>query len=217
METNKNIEQLLEMLDHPEAYSEQEIMDIVNRDEETQETYRQLVQAKRTGNCQHSANQPIDVDEAWEQFEQQYLTRPKQDRLWRKAVAVLAGVVLMSGLAWATVHTVRHNAMTNQTTEKNTPETQVESDTVGPRLGVADTMAVNSAGPVVFDNVPLDQMLTEIAGYYGMTVEFQNDEARNLRFHFVWNKDGGLAKVLEDLSHFDSVNIEQTDDQLIVQ
>ena len=32
METNNNIDRLLAMLDHPERYSEQEIMDTVNHD-----------------------------------------------------------------------------------------------------------------------------------------------------------------------------------------
>ena len=40
METNKNIDRLLAMLDHPEHYREQEIMDTVNRDDETREFYR---------------------------------------------------------------------------------------------------------------------------------------------------------------------------------
>ena len=38
--TNESIRQLLEMLDHPEAYTEQEIHDIINHDEDTRETYR---------------------------------------------------------------------------------------------------------------------------------------------------------------------------------
>ena len=44
METNNNIDRLLAMLDHPERYSEQEIMDTVNRDDETREFYRSLTQ-----------------------------------------------------------------------------------------------------------------------------------------------------------------------------
>ena len=49
METiNDNIRQLLEMLDNPEAYTEQEIQNIINRDEDTRETYRMMVEAKRS-------------------------------------------------------------------------------------------------------------------------------------------------------------------------
>ena len=46
--TNENIRQLLEMLDHPKAYTEQEIHDIINRDDDTRETYRLMVEAKHS-------------------------------------------------------------------------------------------------------------------------------------------------------------------------
>ena len=154
------------------------------------------------------------------EFEQTHLTVQKHGRLWQRVAATVIGVLMMSGIAWATVYTVRHFTATdnsNQTTEKVATPPQTEADAVGPRLGMADTSTVESDEPVVFDNTPLEQLLDEIATYYGMTVEFQNEDARNLRFHFVWNKGDGLEKVLEDISHFESVTIEQTDNRLIVQ
>lgn len=219
METSNNIDRLLAMLDHPERYSEQEIMDTVNHDDETRKFYRSLTQAARARRSQGSHSQPVDVDKAWEQFEQTHLATQKHWRLWLRVVATVLGVLMMSGIAWATVYTVRHFTSTDtskQKTEKvaNTSQTEAEA---GINLGVADTSAVVNEAPVVFDNTPLEQMLCEIAAYYGMTVEFQNEEARNLRFHFVWNKGDGLEKVLEDMSHFESVTIEQTDNRLIVQ
>ena len=161
----------------------------------------------------------MDVDKAWEQFEQTHLATQKHRRLWQRVAATVLGVLMMSGIAWATVYTVRHFTATDtskQKTEKvaNTSQTEAEA---GTNLGVADSSAVEDEAPVVFDNTPLEQMLDEIAAYYGMTVEFQNDDARNLRFHFVWNKGDGLEKVLEDMSHFESVSIEQTGNRLIVQ
>ena len=220
METNKNIDRLLEMLDHPERYSEQEIMDTVNHDDETREFYRSLTQAARARRSQRSHSQPVDVDKAWEQFEQKHLTAQKHGRLWHRVAATVLGVLMMSGIAWATVYTVRHFTSTEQPkqkTEKVATPPQTEADAVGPRLGVADTSATENEAPVVFDNTPLEQMLGEIAAYYGMTVEFQNEAARTLRFHFVWNKGEGLEKVLDNMSHFESVTIEQTGNRLIVQ
>ena len=219
METNNNIDRLLAMLEHPERYSEQEIMDTVNHDDETREFYRSLTQAARARRSQRSLSQPVDEDKAWEQFEQTHLATQKHGRLWQRVAATVLGVLMMSGIAWATVYTVRHFTSTDtskQKTEKvaNTSQTEAEA---GTNLGVADSSAVEDEAPVVFDNTPLEQMLDEIAAYYGMTVEFQNEEARNLRFHFVWNKGDGLEKVLEDMSHFESVTIEQTDNRLIVQ
>ena len=51
METSNNIDRLLAMLDHPERYSEQEIMDTVNHDDETREFYRSLTQAARAASA----------------------------------------------------------------------------------------------------------------------------------------------------------------------
>ena len=220
METNNKIDRLLAMLDHPERYSEQEIMDTVNHDDETREFYRSLTQAARARRSQRSLFQPMDMDKAWKQFEQTHLATQKHGRLWQRVAATVIGVLMMSGIAWATVYTVRHFISTDQpkqTTENVATPPQAESDAVGTNLGVADSSAVKNEAPVVFDNTPLEQMLDEIAACYGMRVEFQNEDARNLRFHFVWNKGDGLEKVLEDMSHFESITIEQTDNRLIVQ
>ena len=219
METNNNIDRLLEMLDHPERYSEQEIMDTVNHDDETREFYRSLTQAARARRSQRSLSLPVDVDKAWEQFEQTHLATQKHERLWQRVAATVLGVLIMSGIAWATVYTVRHFTATDrpkQTTEKVATPPQTEAE-AGSNLDVADTSVVENDEPVVFDNTSLEQMLGEIAAYYGMTVEIQNEDTRNLRFHFVWNKGDGLEKVLEDMSHFESVTIEQTGNRLIVQ
>ena len=59
--TNENIRLLLEMLDNPEAYTAQEIHDIINRDEDTRATYRLMVEARR---CRRPT--PVDVDGAWQ-------------------------------------------------------------------------------------------------------------------------------------------------------
>ena len=98
METiNDNIRQLLEMLDNPEAYTEQEIQDIINRDEDTREAYRMMVEAKRSSR-KHQANKPIDVDAAWQKFNQ--IIQPQQHSFdWMKLAASFIGVLLVSGIA----------------------------------------------------------------------------------------------------------------------
>lgn len=53
--SEENIKQLLEMLDNPSAYSEQEISDIINRDDETREAYRLMVAAKQSYRKEHTA------------------------------------------------------------------------------------------------------------------------------------------------------------------
>ena len=80
METTNNIDRLLEMLDKPERYSEQEIQDAVNHDDETREFYRQLTQVARARRSQRSHSLPIDVDVAWKRFEQTHLVPQRRER-----------------------------------------------------------------------------------------------------------------------------------------
>ena len=103
--TNENIRQLMEMLDNPDAYTEQQIQNIINHDEDTRETYRLMVEAKRSS--RHRQNKkPVDVDAAWQRFNQKF--QPKQSSSNRmKIAASFIGVLLVSGIAFAAIHIVR--------------------------------------------------------------------------------------------------------------
>ena len=69
----------------------------------------------------------------------------------------------------------------------------------------------------MFDNQQLDQMLENIAPHYGMQVEFRNEDARALRFYFVWQPDEDLDAVLERLNLFESVNISKEGNTIVVE
>lgn len=216
METNDNINLLLEMIDNPDSYSEQEIQDIINRDDETRETYRQLVRARRAGRHHHATSRPVDVDTAWQRFEQGHFALPERRNPWLKVAAAVAGILLLSGIAWAASLAVRH--VVDGASTSPVPVSAPSPARDGMALGQPTAGDTNSNGmmEVTFDNVPLDSMLGEIADHYGMAVEFRNSQARQLRFHFVWDKGDGLEKVVEDINHFESVDIEQTGNRLIV-
>ena len=212
METiNDNIRQLLEMLDNPEAYTEQEIQDIINRDEDTREAYRMMVEAKRSSR-KHQANKPIDVDAAWQKFNQIIL--PQQHSFdWMKLAASFIGVLLVSGIAFAAIQIVRYTRQQTPTTEKviNTskPTNIIPTDTL-----ITDTTTTPQS--IIFDNITLEKMLPEIAKNYNIEVEFQNADACQLRFYFVWKQDDSLQEVVEKLNMFEHVNLTIEDNKLIV-
>ncbi len=82
---------------------------------------------------------------------------------------------------------------TEQTTDIN-PVAPLPADTVQ-----TDTIPVE---PYIFNNVPLDSMLTA--------------SARELRFHFVWKREDSLSRVVEKLNTFEAVNIVEEDKTLVV-
>jgi hypothetical protein len=210
--TNENIRQLLEMLDNPDAYTEQQIQDIINRDEDTRETYRLMVEAKRSS--RHRQNQrPVDIDAAWQSFNQKL--QPKQQGFgWMKIAASFIGVLLVSGIAFAAIHIVRQHqkqeAPQSEITENVTnPVTTLPADTL-----TNDTVTVQ---PVIYDNTPLEKMLPEIAAHYDVKVIFTNDEVRGLRFRFVWNPQQGIDQVISDLNQFERLTVTRMDNQITVE
>ena len=70
---------------------------------------------------------------------------------------------------------------------------------------------------IVFDNVPLEKILTEIANYYHVEVSLQNDDVRHLRFYFVWKAEDGLDHAIEKLNRFESLEIRLEDNMIIVE
>ena len=132
----------------------------------------------------------------------------------RKIAASFIGVLLASGIAFAAIQVVRNistpkpqQPTTEQTTDID-PVTSLPADTVK-----ADTISVE---PYIFNNVPLDSMLTAIATAHGVGVEFENEAARHLRFHFVWKREDSLSRVVEKLNTFEAVNIGMEDKTLVV-
>ena len=228
---DQRIERLLELqeqndeqfLDEPSGKAErQQIL----ADEEMRQLVKQLGFAKRAFKHDALKNDTPNVDAEWEKFAASHANqldaldeeKPKSRfhiyLFSHKIAASFIGVLLTSGIAFAAIQIVRNistpkpqQPTTEQTTDFD-PVPSLPADTVK-----ADTIPVE---PFVFNNVPLDSMLTVIATAYGVGVEFENDAARQLRFHFVWKREDSLLRVVEKLNTFEAVNIGMEDKTLVV-
>ena len=217
--TSENIRQLLEMLDNPDAYTEQEIHDIINRDDDTREAYRLMVEAKRSSR-QRQAAEPIDVDAAWQRLNEESKKEEGHSSFFilhsslQKAAASFIGVLLVSGIAFAAIQMVRYAQQPAPKAEEviNTPKPAniTPADTL-----TTDTIAVQQ--PIVYDNIPLEKMLTEIAAHYDAKVAFANDDVRGLRFRFVWNPQKGIGQVVSDLNQFERLTVTLKDDVITIE
>ena len=133
-----------------------------------------------------------------------------------KVAASIIGIVFTVGVAFAAIHIVRmvsHSkpqAMQAEQTISAKPTSTLPTDTI-------KTDTTTSTKPIVFDNVALDKMLPQIASYYNKEVEFQNADARQLRFYFVWKQNETLEVVLHRLNLFESITIELNDNKIVVE
>ena len=135
-----------------------------------------------------------------------------------KVAASIIGIVFTVGVAFAAIHIVRHfvggdlKSPTQEVRISNSsqPSPALPTDTV-------KTDTTTTTKPIVFDNVALDKMLPQIAAYYHKGVDFQNADARQLRFYFVWKQDETLEVVLHRLNLFESITVELKSDKIVVE
>ncbi|MBQ6050874.1 MAG: DUF4974 domain-containing protein [Bacteroidaceae bacterium] len=249
MTEEERIEWLLELQEHPEQLTDDQLKQIL-ADDEMRQLVQQLGFAKRAfkhdeltnGREQNDAcinsveqegrrlsqlkNDIPEVEGQWEKFaashaneldaldEGEHKPRFLAFLAPHKIAASFIGVLLASGIAFAAIQVVRNISTSKPQLPTTEQTTDIEPVTSRPVETVkADTIP---AEPCVFNNVPLDSMLTAIAAAHGVQVEFENDAARGLRFHFVWKREDSLARIAEKLNTFDAVNIVVEDKKLIV-
>lgn len=208
MEQNDKISLLLDIHEHPENYTDEQLAAML--DDEIQE---HLATAKRA-----MTDIPVpDVDAEWQRFEQTHFA-PVNNRRWLKVAAIFLGVIMLSAFTYAAIQAVRNNTIDNtvETSEEVATTSQTESAEADTRLGVTDTVSVPSE-PVTFDNVALEAIISDIASRHQLQVEFRNEDARALRFYFVWQPDEDLDTVLERLNLFESVNITKEGNTIVVE
>ena len=133
-----------------------------------------------------------------------------------KVAACIIGILFTAGVAFAAIHIVR---MVSNPKPQNKQAEQAISTNPTPALptDTIKTDTITTTMPIVFDNVALDKMLPQIAAYYNKEVEFQNEDARQFRFYFVWKQDETLDVVLHRLNLFESIAVEQKSNKIVVE
>lgn len=200
--SNDNIRKLFDMLDNPAAYSEQEIYDIINCDEETRETYHLMVEAKRSSRWTQP-QQPGDVDAAWQRFEKKHYPQRRLLHRWMRIAASFIGILFISGIAFAVIHFVRNHSVELQAPQ--TEETNIE---------LANQEV---AAPVRFDDVRLDSILTVVSAHYGKAVSFRSEEAKGMKFIMAWNPDSSLTSFIDGINMFDGLLLTIQQDTIFVE
>jgi len=200
--SNDNIRKLFDMLDNPAAYSEQEIHDIINCDEETRETYHLMVEAKRSSRWKQF-HQSVDVDAAWQRFEQKHYPQQRPLHHWMRIAASFIGILFISGIAFAVIHFVRNHSVELQAPQ--TEETNIE---------LANQEV---AAPVRFDDVRLDSILTVVSAHYGKAVSFRSEEAKGMKFIMAWNPESSLTSFIDGLNMFDGLLLTIQQDTIFVE
>ena len=220
-------EKILDIIDHQEKYSNEEIHEIL-QDEECRKLYQTMVEVD---SALESPSPIINVDEEWEKFSQEHQLQEEATQnaaqeaashpitSWRKLAASIAGFVLISGIAFAAIHTyIKRSQEPIQVTADTHPEV-IKSDSakqVAAKDSLTHPKPEKPAIHKIFENVAFEQMISEIASYYDLQVKFENNEDKTLRLYYEWNSHSSIENIVKELNQFENVNIELQQNELIV-
>lgn len=207
------IDKLLDVIGHPEHYSDAEI-EAMLADPEVAEACEILDKTKASLT---SVPTP-DVDAEWTAFER---THKKHSfriiNLMSRNAAASVAIGIASLAAVAAVVGVGVNHVLDK--KKENPSTEVAA--MSKDYAVKnDTITVSGEIPeiapetIVFDNEPLERIVSCIAEYYGHKAEFSTDTPKSLRLHFRWNQAQTLDEVVESLNNFEQIHISVNDNAI---
>ena len=206
MERDEKIQLLLDMQEHPEQFSEQALKTMLD-DPEVRELMEATAQLKQA--MMSDENNENDVDAEWQRFAQTHLTEQKPDRSWLKIAATFIGILMMSGIAFAAIHIIR-----NVSNAGLDPQEPIQKTTVAnPNQLPADTLKTDSIPPKVvrYDEATLEQILTDMADYYGLTLNWKSEEAKTLRLFYIWNKQQSAVEAIRSMNSFERIRLELSD------
>ena len=231
MEQQDKIRLLLSMQEHPEQYTDEQLHQMIADDSELAEQLEQLTLTKQAFVKQEADEETIPVEEEWQKFYSEHAdeiealgednthsatVKRLKSIVPYKVAASIIGILFTAGFAFATIHIL--SLIPNPSPKDDGSKyTQVADTARKDTTPLSTRKGAGGEAPIVFDNVALEKMLSQIATYYNKEVEFQNDNARQFRFYFVWKPDEGLDVTLHRLNLFESVSVELESDKIVVE
>lgn len=202
------LEILLDMIEHPERYTEQQITDLL-ADEEMRKHYDVMVRL-RNAFVTEKAHSPLSQEgESHDTRNQRTADSLHHRRGTRRAswvfriAAIFIAAAFLGGLIFAAYHALSH---------RQTPPTDVSILNAQP-----STLNSEADGLVLFADIRLDSMLTTVAAHYGKAVFFGNEDLKGLRIHTKWNPKDSLEAFMESLNELDGLKLTEQRDTIFVQ
>ena len=194
MEKDSKIQLLLDMQEHPEQFSEQALETMLDDPE-----VRELMEATAL------LKQAMISEE---------LTAQKPEHRWLKIAATFIGILMMSGIALAAIHIIRHQ---HKSEILQTADTMAVANSS--LLTHHSSLPTDSIPPKVvrYDEATLEQILTDMSDYYGLTLNWKNEEVRTLRLFYIWNKQLPASESTKQLNHFERFHLVLNDSIITVE
>lgn len=193
------IERIIDMTEHPERYSQDELQKMLIEDDEGSRIYKTISEV----------NAALGMEK---DVKMKHASSKTASRFMQKVAAAIIGICLISGIAYAAVVIMKKPSAPEKTEVVAPAAPKTESSTV------ADTPVLSSSSPIVktYEDAPLSEIVSDIARVFSKQHAYRSDKAKTLRLYYRLDTRRGLEKNIEELNTFENINIEINGDTLVV-
>ncbi len=211
------LELLLDMIEHPERYTEQQISELL-ADEEMRKHYDVMVRLRGAYLKKEDPPLTLPQREGVVTFEDEstlpskhstpsLIGRVRGGSPLHRIAAIFLAAAFLGSLAWAFVPLLHTKKEASQTAEVTT--LPLEGERGGGLSGGVDLLS--------FSNLPLDSILSVVSAHYNCEVCFRDSAAMGMKFITTWNPEDSLAAFIEHLNMFDGLRLTLQGDTIFVE
>ena len=162
------------------------------------------------------------VDEEWAKFEAEHFSEnEKMKKLkdlsffnsFRKIAAIMIGVLMLSGIAYAAIYVISNHA--GGDLKSPTQETQISNS----RQQQSDALPADSTvmQPKVYEDVELATILDDIATFHQVEPVYKKEDSKHIRLYYTWDKKQTIDDIIDTFNKFERIHITRHDKILIVE
>jgi hypothetical protein len=158
------------------------------------------------------------IDEEWTKFEAEHFRSERSDVRGKripflKIAAMIMGVLMLSGIAYATIYIISSNSQKAQE-EQTMATANSQLSTLNSQLAEQDS---TQHKPIVYENAKLEVILDDIATFHQVEPVYKKEETKHIRLYFTWDKKQDLDNIIDTFNKFERIHITRYDKILIVE
>ena len=161
------------------------------------------------------------IDEEWTKFEAEHFGNDQRSNSslftlhssLTKIAASFIGLLMLSGIAYATIHLINNSKQKPQE-EQTVTASNSQSSTANAQLAESDSTDMK---PIIYEDTELATILSDIATFYQVEPVYKKADSKHIRLYFTWDKKQSIDDLIDTFNKFERIHITREHQKLIVE
>lgn len=218
---NYNI--VYDLIEHPENFSSEEVHEILSNPE-MKEIYKILCQLSTVFNAENNISEEL-IDEEWERLNAKPAIKPEIQKCFSGRLISSSRVASVSLIFFSSLIALAVGISVSLSVahKKSKDSSEFSSTNVSQMISSGDTITskvneeTEKSGPVIFEDIPLEDILKVISHYYNVSVKFRNPDTAEIHLFYKFDARKPLEDIVEQLNTFERISISIDGDTIIVE